>query len=75
MVKGWKDYCLKLITLITPESGWVVKGLKCAHLSITKYTPMRIGKHFPLPPALKKKKHALLNIKNKDNRLVIVEFK
>ena len=40
----------------TSGSGWVVKSLNCTHLYITKYTPMQIGRHFALPPALRKKK-------------------
>ena len=44
------------------------------HIFITKYTPMRLGRFFTLPPALIKRKHALLNIKNRDDRLVFLNF-
>ncbi|KAL5256530.1 hypothetical protein ACHWQZ_G011693 [Mnemiopsis leidyi] len=39
----------------------------CAHLNITKYSPMRVGKHIPLPAKIKNKR-CLLNIQNDDNQ-------
>ena len=48
-------------------SGWVVDKMICAHLNITKYSPMRVGKHIPIPAKIKNKR-CLLNIQNDDNQ-------
>jgi len=50
-------------------SGWVIDKMICAHLNITKYSPMRVGKHIPLPAKIKNKR-CLLNIQNDDNQYV-----
>lgn len=50
----------------------MIDGLKCAHLNITKYSPMRVGKYIPLPEGIKNKQ-CLLNLRNKDNQYVQFE--
>ena len=49
-----------------PGSGWIIDHLKCIHLNLTKYTPMRAGKFIKLPKEIGSKK-CLLNLQNKDN--------
>lgn len=55
--------------MLITGSGWVIDGLKCAHLNITKYSPMRVGKYIPLPKGIKNKR-CLLNLQNDDNQYV-----
>ena len=55
------------ITNILSGSGWIIRGLKKAHLNITKYNPTTIGKYIKLPPAIRNRKQTVLNIKNNDD--------
>ena len=48
-------------------SGWVVKGISVAYLSISRFEPLRGGSYMPLPKFIQSKK-AVVNIKNKDDR-------
>ncbi|KAL5267281.1 hypothetical protein ACHWQZ_G004350 [Mnemiopsis leidyi] len=54
-------------------SGWVIDKMICAHLNITKYSPMRVGKHIPLPAKIKNKR-CLLNIQNDDNQDEVARY-
>ena len=46
-------------------SGWVVERVETLWLDIAWYQPLRGGSYIPLPAAVKNK-HAVINVKNKD---------
>ena len=48
-------------------SGWYFKEIKRLEIHIVEYKPMRGGSYIPLPELIKKK-NAITNIKNEDNK-------
>ena len=50
-------------------SGWVYKGIKVVYLDISRNNPLRGGTYIPLPKKLENK-HAIINVKNRDNACI-----
>ena len=48
-------------------SGWYFKEVKRLEIHIVEYKPMRGGSYIPLPELIKKK-NAIINIKNEDDK-------
>ena len=48
-------------------SGWMVDYVNTLWLDIARYQPLRGGSYIPLPAAVKNK-HAVINVKNTDDR-------
>ena len=48
-------------------SGWTVKKIGHLDVHVAVYQPLRASSYTPIPTALKKK-CAIVNIKNKDNK-------
>ena len=55
------------INAIQLGSGFMLRAILSADLSISKHTPLAGGSYIPLPDLLQRK-HCVVNVQNKDNR-------
>lgn len=68
----WVETCDRILNksanFIRETSGLVVKQINAGHLGVSIFSPLRVGSRFCELPEFLKRKKAIVNVKNRDNR-------